>query len=309
MERKSKTKVSIIVPIFRADRKPSEFDALIESCLNQEGVVFECILVSNISDSMLREHIHSKYSKEERIKYFEVCKIGVNRARHFGALRSEGEFLFFLDDDCELPREDFLFDLLLKISNLEKNSAIGGGYACREGGVFSRGYNSLVSAWILSGVCEKNGAEKKHLLQAENLVGGNFCIPREVYFQNPLDQSIVFGGDETDFFRKLRSVGVQIYYSETLLVYHNNRESLEKLIRRAWAHGSIKEKRNLNTDVRFRKKWDAWRQIFSIDKNILFVSLIHFPIVFLSGRIEKFKKLTESIGNVSAAEQAKYSNR
>ena len=89
-------KVSVIMPVYNADDYITQ---AIETILTQTLTDFELICVDDGSTDKSVEIIRSFAKKDERIKLIEMSHIGVSTARNKGLLKSQGEYLIFLDAD------------------------------------------------------------------------------------------------------------------------------------------------------------------------------------------------------------------
>lgn len=107
-------KVSVIMPVYNADDYITQ---AIETILTQTLTDFELICVDDGSTDKSVEIIRSFAKKDERIKLIEMSHIGVSTARNKGLLKSQGEYLIFLDAD------DFYEETLLeKLYNTAKEN-------------------------------------------------------------------------------------------------------------------------------------------------------------------------------------------
>jgi glycosyltransferase involved in cell wall biosynthesis len=110
----SEIKVSVIIPVYNAyDYLRPALDSVLSGTLGE----IELICVDDGSTDKSVEIIKSFAKKDERIKLIEMSHIGVSTARNKGLLRSQGEYLIFLDAD------DFYEDTLLeKLYNTAKEN-------------------------------------------------------------------------------------------------------------------------------------------------------------------------------------------
>lgn len=112
---KSKTKVSVIVPIYNSE---NYLNRCLDSLVNQTLKNIEIILVNDGSkDNSL--HICKEYSKNDnRIKIIDGENSGVSIARNKGLDIAEGEYVGFVDSDDYIDLNTF--EEMYKIAN-EKN--------------------------------------------------------------------------------------------------------------------------------------------------------------------------------------------
>lgn len=89
-------KISIIVPVYNAERK---IVRCIESILAQTYINFELLLINDGSKDS-SEHICKEYAlKDKRILVFSKNNGGVSSARNVGIKKSSGEWITFCDSD------------------------------------------------------------------------------------------------------------------------------------------------------------------------------------------------------------------
>ena len=89
-----KTDISIIVPIYNAERY---LNRCIKSLINQTKENIEFILVNDGSTDSSEEIIKSY--KDKRIKYFKNKNQGIGKTRNFGMQKATGKYIMFLDSD------------------------------------------------------------------------------------------------------------------------------------------------------------------------------------------------------------------
>ena len=105
-------KVSVVMPVYNADDYITQ---AIETVLSQTLSDFELICVDDGSTDKSVEIIKSFADADKRVKLVEMSHIGVSTARNKGLLKSQGEYVIFLDAD------DFYEDTLLeKLYNTAK---------------------------------------------------------------------------------------------------------------------------------------------------------------------------------------------
>lgn len=103
MKCKEKPLVTIIIPVFNAERFLAE---VLDSCLHQTYTTLEIICVNNNSNDS-SNLILSKYVSDypKKIRLYQEMKAGAPAARNKGMQKAKGDFLFFLDsDDALFPR-------------------------------------------------------------------------------------------------------------------------------------------------------------------------------------------------------------
>lgn len=93
-------KYSLIVPVYN---RPNEVDELLESLSRQTEKDFEVIIVEDGSSVPCKEVVEKYQTLLPSLLYFTKPNSGPSGTRNYGAERSHGEYLIFLDSDCVLP--------------------------------------------------------------------------------------------------------------------------------------------------------------------------------------------------------------
>jgi GT2 family glycosyltransferase len=288
---------SVIIPFFRGRRGHDTLVRVLESCLAQEGESFEVLVVTNTHDPQVERALWAR--GDRRVILECVGAMGVNSARNLGARTARGRFLLFLDDDCALPRTDFLRDLHSLLNRHPGFSALGGPYeSARRAPWKVRGYNAMANTWV--SLRADGGAE---VSLTQNLLGGNLCLRREIFENFAFDERIVSGGDETEFLRRLTAAGRLLGFSPSLAVTHLADSSWEGLLVRAWRQGRARENKAIATKGSYRPPFfRALRR----EPSLLPFSLVHFPALYLA---EKAPKLARAIKKMGYQEQAEHMGR
>jgi GT2 family glycosyltransferase len=202
-------------------------------------------------------------SLSERIIVVPTETPGVNAARNAGARVANGEFVCFIDDDCEMPNENYLQEMVNLFSRWPSVQGIGGMYKSpRSASYLDLGYNLMIRLWLESktgGHAEAAGGFSSELIPTRQLVGGNACYRRQIFASGLyFRESIRWGGDETEFHLRLIDRGCALALAPRLEVEHDSQNSIRKSIRRGLAHGMASGR--LPTNLR-RGHWQAMPQI------------------------------------------------
>ncbi len=304
MEIKSTYAVSIIIPCLRGARNEMDFIGLIDSCLAQKRTSLEILFISNQQDDILEAKLRGCFSNDPRFHYLQTSRLGVNQARHLGALAASGEVLYFLDDDCLLSSTNHLELALRKLGELPPGSILGGSYI-GDAGVLGAAYHAMVTGWIRLGAGAYD-EEPRATFEVQNLLGGNFLISRKAYFQGPFQHTSIYGGEDTEFFRVQSGLGNRLFYFPGLDVRHLENDSVKKIIFRAWCHGRERESLALKSNVSRRRRLSIFWTLFKKNKSVIWFFLIHFSVLYLATYIEKLKKLSKSVKNMRTEHQIEY---
>jgi glycosyltransferase involved in cell wall biosynthesis len=188
---------------------------------------FEVLVVANPPDPRV-EACLKNYGFVGR--YLGSLQKGANVARNLGVEHSEGEIVCFVDDDCVMTDERFLQRHRDGHARNPEVSALGGPYVLREGlcGA-SLTYHKKQMSWLKQGVSPRFGANY--------LLGGNCSFKRWVFERFRFNESLVFGGTETELFFRLKKAGLLLGYEPTLEVQHESELKSFSLIRKSFCQG------------------------------------------------------------------------
>lgn len=169
-------------------------------------------------------------------------------SRESEILKSEGDWLLFLDEDCRLPDPDFLQRFRNLTSRFPDVVVWGGLYLSPPSSSYSvRAYNELCNFWVLL-------SQQKN--QFNNLLGG--CLALHVPKVTPVLKSnpIFWGGEDTFLLRGLQAHGLNCRLSKDISVYHQpDSQSLTKIWSRGFLHGLNRNRFNLQTPSYSMRGW------------------------------------------------------
>lgn len=206
--------VSIVIPTLGRD----SLQDLIQSL--PKSTAFEVIAVADrkLAANLIQGLGQALAKRWPNVVLTQAPKPGVNSARNHGASKATYDVIWFLDDDVVVPHEDASKQILAHFEN-EKLAAVGGGYLTPpEADIDELGYNLLSSLW-------RHASGEDH---NEAFLGGCFAIRKAVFFEiGGFDESIEYGGAETQFVQQLRKWSKdrnrQLLYERQLDVLHRPR--------------------------------------------------------------------------------------
>lgn len=236
---------SIIIPTHRRHRSVLN---LLSSLENQDFPKdeFEILIVSNLPDPSLRKQIEKQINGRLLYDFFEVGELGVNRARNLGISKAKGKFLFFLDDDCFANQSFYLKKGIELLRRWPEASAVGGPYSLGpKSSTIEQVYNSICRQWLGNSV-RKSG-------YTVNLVGGNMVFHATVFSSGlRFNESIVFGGAETELNSRLVQQGYRLKYDPNYSIEHHVHLTLRTFFSKAFWQGfgaQRREQANLPPDI------------------------------------------------------------
>jgi len=119
---KLKPKISVIIPVYNSEKIIS---SSICSIQNQNYTDYEIILIDDFSKDNSSKIIHRLQKMDKRIKIIKNQKnMGTLYSRNIGVLKSNGEYIFSLDND-DLFFSDDIFDFIIKIAQETNFDIIG----------------------------------------------------------------------------------------------------------------------------------------------------------------------------------------
>jgi glycosyltransferase involved in cell wall biosynthesis len=266
-----KVHLSIIIP---THRRHKELFNLIHSLQGQslDGLNIETIIISNLADQTLHQKIHQIQSPQLSISFFTRGEVGVNKARNLGISKSSSENLYFLDDDVSLLDPFHLQKLVALVRKYPNATAIGGGYILpNQAGLLNRAYHIISSSWV-------NDEEASKAFSF--LVGGNTLYRRSLMSDFLFNESILFGGSETELNLRLYKANKEMIYLKCLSIEHNSPITIYSFIYKAirqgmgrFRHESIVSPQLLQYNTDSRKSYSSGLKCPS-----LFNGLISFYI-------------------------------
>lgn len=231
----NQTKLSVIVP---THRRANAVYRLAKSLLQQNFShgKFEIIIVSNLEDKDLESQLSSLDSQS--LKYFFSGHIGVNIARNLGRQKAQADILVYLDDDCEPVDENYLSQVYEYHKRYPKTAALGGPYILpKRASWVAQAYHFIADQWLRKGVYNPP--------QAAHLFGGNVSYKvKDFDAMNGFDESIIFGGAETDLHIRMLQAGYKLLFFDDIPVVHHLELDFFDFIRKAQMQGRAYEKRS-----------------------------------------------------------------
>ncbi len=220
---------------------------------------FEIIVVDNFRTFQTKDWLVSWYSAQEAILCQHEPLPGSHQARNAGAKIAQGQYLVFLDDDCETTPN--LLTAYAETLDISRVKMMGGRIEIKwdEPPVDEvRAFEHLMGKINL-------GDQRMPLPAGKFLNGGNMVIDRELFLRlggmepDQVGGRLVGSGD-VGLCRRVLALGEEILWVPEALVYHwqtaevNGR--LHDLIRRevnngiCWAYEDAQQRRSLSKRVR-----------------------------------------------------------
>lgn len=218
---------SIIVPVYN---RPQELRELLDSLVVQTCKDFEVIVVEDGSQER-SEQIVVGYEDSLDIKYFYKENSGPGLSRNYGAERSEGEYVIFLDSDCLVPEE--YIAVIKQACRIKKIDAFGGPDRAHSSFTpVQKAINySMTSLFTTGGIRgQKKSMEKFHPRSF------NMGFSREVFHFTGGFGGLRFGED-IDMSIRIMEAGFNTCLLPEAYVYHKRRTSFRKFFKQVYNSG------------------------------------------------------------------------
>lgn len=142
-------KLSIITPTLgNPHHLQRYFDSLIKQNFKGELEVLLCTTTSNAKEPLT---IKTTLPARLKVRILSSSQPGIARARNQGLLSASGDYVFFLDDDCSLPNDNYITTAIDKLERTP-NTGWAGGYIVADVsiGFVSSFYNYMSVLWLKS---------------------------------------------------------------------------------------------------------------------------------------------------------------
>ena len=215
--------LSVVIPV----KSGSEgIDRLLQSLANQRDIEpFEVHVVLNPK----WQRIRNPGLDPAGFKVW-LSPAGVNHARNVGIEHCHGEWIYFLDADCVLHDPQHLSQLVRQLKTAKPDTIYGGPYILPEGSApVARAYHWIQDRWIREGWHPQHGWV--------HLLGGNLVVARSQFTALRFDDSILFGGSETDFLARMLQQGGKAEFLPQLGVLHVQSLTTRQLLHKAFLQG------------------------------------------------------------------------
>ncbi len=218
---------SLIIPVYN---RPDEVSELLESLTFQSYKNFEVIVVEDGSDVPCKA-IVEQYENTLAVSYFCKENTGPGQTRNYGAAKSKGDYLIFLDSDCIIP-PDYLANVQHELQ--KKNCDFFGGpdRAHDSFTATQKAINySMTSTFTTGGI--RGGKERMDKFYPRSF---NMGISREAFETVGGFSQMRFGEDIDLSIRVIGSGYVSRLFPDAW-VYHKRRTDLRKFYKQVFNSG------------------------------------------------------------------------
>ena len=204
---------------------------LFTSLQSQSYKNFEVLICATNPEQRHQQTIRS-FAGELNYRIVATPKHSIASARNQGIKVAKGEIVFFLDEDCYLPRRNYL-QQMTQFHQKRPTHAAGGFYLSETTSTMSdQFYNYMCNAWAKS--------YQKLKTTSPVLLGGCCFYPRQLLQQNKIsfDERNSRAGEEYLLNSSWADVGLQIQLSSRWSVFHQPKTSLYGVFRKSWTQGA-----------------------------------------------------------------------
>jgi len=205
-------------------------DELLKSLLLQTYKMFEVIIVEDGS-SVSSEDIAQKYMPDLSIRYFYKPNSGPGLSRNYGAERSEGDYLIFVDSDCILP-EKYIEEIEKKLSSKAVDAFGGPDKADNSFTPIQKAINYSMTSFLTTGGI-RGGKKRLDVFYPRSF---NLGVRKEV-FESIGGFSNMRFGEDIDFSIRILENGYTTHLFPDAWVYHKRRTSLKKFFKQVYNSG------------------------------------------------------------------------
>lgn len=272
MKKKSKNKISVVIPVYNAKIYISD---AIESVLGQTYMNWELIIVDNMSKDDSLKICRAYEKKYENVHVYEEKKKGVGNARNYGLVKATGDFIVFMDADDLLPDENTFKRYIISVERTRADIIVcnyerlwnGKHLPATSHEVFSKReketkdfrFQGFYSVGTLSYVWGK--LYRKEFLEKHHIVFGNYTYAEDKMFNI---QCYIYGAD----YGFLRSIGYTYRMNKESVSFQHREDARENWFRMA---------KDMEVCLAQNKKQKIWSDL--VDNLILFA-------VFFDGKME-----------------------
>lgn len=150
------------------------------------------------------------------VRYFYETGVGIARARNKSTYEARGQWIAFFDDD-QLAEANWLIELF-KTAQQTDSLCIGGARLLRLSSQPSNHLHRICRAFLGEMIVNKVEQKRDRKFFPDT---GNTLVHRTVFDTvGGFDESMLWGGSDLDFFRKVRMAGFDVWQTPGAVVYH-----------------------------------------------------------------------------------------
>lgn len=215
--------MTMAVSVVIATRNNAQFlNACLCSLMQEKGKLFEIIVVDDCSTDGTKSKI-APFTKHNRVSYYQLKKHrGASFARNYGAKKSTGTYLFFIDADTQV-RPGWVKQIAA-FFRLHKDSGAGQVKLIRKGTNRFDSAGDLLSNFGFLAERARYAIDKGQFDTQEYIFSGKSAgmIVRADLFDTlgGFDEEYRIFLEDTDFFWRVWLSGHSVYFVPSVVVFH-----------------------------------------------------------------------------------------
>lgn len=222
--------LSIIVPVYN---RPGEIKELLTSLVTQTRKAYEIIIVEDGSSDTC-EHIVRNFVSFLPVRYYYKTNSGPGSTRNYGAAKSNGDYLIFLDSDCILPPR-YIEEIEKELNNRDADAFGGPDRADESFTRIQKAINySMTSFFTTGGI--RGGKKKMDKFYPRSF---NMGIKKSV-FEALGGFSAMRFGEDIDLSTRVFKGGYNCRLFPDAWVYHKRRTDFRKFFKQVFAFGTAR---------------------------------------------------------------------
>lgn len=259
---------SIIIPVYN---RPDEIDELLQSLTRQTVTDFEVVVIEDGSSVRCAEII-DKYLTMLDIRYFYKENSGPGTSRNYGAERSRGDYLIFLDSDCIAP-PGYINEVCKELSVRDIDVFGGPDRACENFSDKQKAINYSMTSFLTTGGIrgQKTRLDKFHPRSF------NMGVKRQVFSAIGGFSNMRFGEDIDFSYRVIENSFSSGLFPDAW-VYHKRRTNFRQFFKQTFNSGiaRIKLSKKHQGTLKFVHLLPA---IFTVGCGLILIASVWKPIV------------------------------
>lgn len=222
---------------------------LIKACLksieNQQESSFELEIVAllNGEDDGTHDFLVEYKNQNSNFKFIALNQsVPVGEARNILIDESNGEYICFIDDDVELPKNYFQTAFKIIESNSDLDVFGGPDQMKSSSTKFQEVLSQVMGSYFAMGPTAKRHSRKyeSQVGTEINLILCNLWMKTEIFKQGYRFPKGFIRNEENILIANLAKHGKKLSYNHELFVYHERKNSIKKLLRVTYLSGQFR---------------------------------------------------------------------
>jgi len=223
-------KVSVVIPTYnRLNYLGKCLKSLSKQSVGSKS--FEVIVVDDGSTDGTAHYL--KKINRKNFTFLRQSNKGPAAARNLGVRHAKGNIIAFIDDDC-VARRDWIQNIITNFEKYKDADSV----ACHTIPIYKKYFKNLEKFEKRNliknfKVIRFSGLEPDHRASTDNC-----ALKREIFMRlKGFNIAFKYAGEDPDFWYRLLKSGYNIYHVDNIIVYHYQRMSIKKMIKRSYLFG------------------------------------------------------------------------